>query len=36
GLVKIKMEISVRDLQHLYSLMSKLNEIRGILSLERE
>ena len=36
GLVIIKMDIAVRDLQHLYSLMSRLNEIRGILSVERE
>lgn len=36
GLVRVKVEFSVRDLAHLYSEMSKLNEIRGILTVERE
>ena len=36
GLMRIKMEIRVRDLQHLYSAMSRINEVRGILSVERE
>ena len=36
GLVRIKIEITVRDLAHLYSVMSRINEVRGILSVERE
>ncbi|MBQ4431491.1 MAG: hypothetical protein II877_08290, partial [Synergistaceae bacterium] len=36
GLVRIKYEITVRDLAHLYSVMSRINEVRGILSVERE
>lgn len=35
GLLRIKMEIRVRDIQHLYSIMSRINEIRGIMSVER-
>lgn len=36
SLVRMKVEIKVRDLQHLYSAMSKINEVRGIMSVERE
>lgn len=36
GLVRIKIEITVRDLAHLYSVMSRINEVRGVLSVERE
>ncbi|MBR0278408.1 MAG: bifunctional (p)ppGpp synthetase/guanosine-3',5'-bis(diphosphate) 3'-pyrophosphohydrolase, partial [Synergistaceae bacterium] len=36
SLVRMKIEIRVRDLKHLYSAMSRLNEVRGIMSVERE
>ena len=36
SLVRMKVEIKVRDLQHLYSAMSKINEVRGIMNVERE
>ncbi|MBQ9390469.1 MAG: bifunctional (p)ppGpp synthetase/guanosine-3',5'-bis(diphosphate) 3'-pyrophosphohydrolase [Synergistaceae bacterium] len=36
SLVRMKIEIRVRDLAHLYSAMSKINEVRGIMSVERE
>ena len=36
SLVRMKIEIRVRDLQHLYSAMSRINEVRGIISVERE
>ena len=36
SLVRMKIEIRVRDLQHLYSAMSRVNEVRGIMSVERE
>ena len=36
SLVRMKMEVRVRDLQHLYSAMSRINEVRGIISVERD
>ncbi|MBQ9904469.1 MAG: bifunctional (p)ppGpp synthetase/guanosine-3',5'-bis(diphosphate) 3'-pyrophosphohydrolase [Synergistaceae bacterium] len=36
SLMRMKIEIRVRDLAHLYSAMSRINEVRGILSVERE
>ena len=36
SLVRMKIEVRVRDLQHLYSAMSRINEVRGIISVERE
>ena len=36
SLVRMKIEIRVRDLQHLYSAMTRINEVRGIISVERE
>ncbi len=36
GLARMKISMRVRDLQHLYSAMSKINEVRGIISVERE
>lgn len=36
GLVRMKIEIRVRNLEHLYSVMSRINEVRGVMSVERE
>ena len=36
SLVRMKIEVRVRDLQQLYSAMSRINEVRGIISVERE
>ena len=36
SLVRMKVKIKVRDLPHLYSAMSRVNEVRGIISVERE
>lgn len=36
GFLRIKMEVRVRDLEHLYSSMSRINEVRGVMSVERE
>ena len=36
SLVRMKIEVRVRDLQHLYSAMTSINEVRGIISVERE
>ena len=36
SLVRMKMEVRVRDLQHLYSAMSRINEVRGIISVDRD
>lgn len=36
SLVRMKIQIRVRDLQHLYAAISRVNEVRGIMSVERE
>lgn len=35
SLMRMKIELRVRDLEHLYAVIARLNEVRGILSVER-
>ena len=35
SLMRMKIELRVRNLEHLYSVMAKLNEVRGIMEVTR-
>ncbi len=35
SLMRMKIELRVRNLEHLYSIMAKLNEVRGIIEVTR-
>ena len=35
SLMRMKIELRVRNLEHLYSAMAKLNEVRGIIEVTR-
>ena len=35
SLMRMKIEVRVKDLEHLYSVMAKLNEVRGIIEVVR-
>ena len=35
SLARIKLEIKVRNLEHLYAIIARLNEVKGILEITR-